>query len=396
MKNLINICAIGVLASSCFGGKFSGNLPSTDGLFSGYTNYVPVVPSRGAGQPLTAHEYSGIRTDAPNNIRFAPVIGSGEQQNRLLRFRFDPARPNMTIAMFSVNPVRFSGEHPRDATLPSFTNQEALIHQRNSIRNYYIALATQEPSAQTIGVLLPSHEEQDGAFAECFEFLNDFYDQLLGNKTNGTTKFTFTNAQRTLRLINGDRSIEHHPISSVEKYSSYSYQDMPTTRQLLVLAWGLCEIDLKDFVKYTIAAQCDTPKKWQEWRKPFLNNKVFHEILFYEDFGQSLNADDQKKSPFIGSIVRFLQDRAELPATGTQKIMKSFYQALTMKKTEQLIPLTEALFMVMRGHNRHLMNQNEANNPACAEGAYLGILKSIAEMTPEGRFSPGIVLDNCG
>ena len=66
-----------------------------------------------------------------------------------------------------------------------------------------------------------------------------------------------------------------------------------------------------------------------------------------------------------------------------------------MNRVERLMPVTEALFMVMRGHNDSLLNSAEPNRPACAEGAYLGILKAISEMTPGTRYFSLITLELC-
>ena len=41
------------------------------------------------------------------------------------------------------------------------------------------------------------------------------------------------------------------------------------------------------------------------------------------------------------------------------------------------MPLIEVLFMIMRGHNNNLESADEPNRPACAEGAYLNILREL-------------------
>ena len=172
---------------------------------------------------------------------------------------------------------------------------------------------------------------------------------------------------------------------------------MPNTRQLLVLAWRLAKVDTKDFVETAIAVHCDTPKKWVEWRKPFMSNSDFQSILSHDDFGLVLGADREKGRPFINSIAQFLEDGETLPAIGRAaiKTLKTLQQGYMMKRAEQLMPVTEALFMVMRGHNNGLLNSAEPNRPACAEGAYLGLLKSISEMTPGNRLFSLISLEAC-
>ena len=55
-------------------------------------------------------------------------------------------------------------------------------------------------------------------------------------------------------------------------------------------------------------------------------------------------------------------------------------KVFTPEILDKLNPLTEALFMIMRGHNKGLENSNEKNKPACAEGAYLNIMKVLGEL----------------
>jgi hypothetical protein len=54
-------------------------------------------------------------------------------------------------------------------------------------------------------------------------------------------------------------------------------------------------------------------------------------------------------------------------------------------------PLIEALFMTIRGHNDHLNDEGEASRPACAEGSYLHMLRSIAEVDLPGSEHFGAV-----
>ncbi len=279
------------------------------------------------------------------------------------------------------------------------TSQEALARQRETVRDSYIRMATEEPSAGPITKLLPAPDVTDTAFNECFADLDGFFDALLDQEISEPIKFRFQNAKRTLNLINGDESIEHHTISSVNQYSTYSYTswDMPNTRQLLVLAWRLATVDTKGFVETAIAVHCDTPEKWKEWRKPFMSNSAFQAILSQDDFGLVLGADHEKGRPFINSIAQFLEDGETLPVKGRAavKTLKLLRQGYIMKRAEEIMPVTEALFMVMRGHNNSLLDSAEQNRPACAEGAYLGMLKAISEMSPGNRLFSLISLEAC-
>ena len=68
-------------------------------------------------------------------------------------------------------------------------------------------------------------------------------------------------------------------------------------------------------------------------------------------------------------------------------------------KREVFNPLVEALFMTMRGHNNGLLNPNEPNEPACAQGAYLQLLQALGEVTRNEHMQhviAGTEIDNCG
>ena len=64
------------------------------------------------------------------------------------------------------------------------------------------------------------------------------------------------------------------------------------------------------------------------------------------------------------------------------------YQAFTDEQAKEdlssFTPLIEALFMVMRGHNINLLDPNEPNKPACAQGLYLGLLSVLGETSDNG------------
>lgn len=193
--------------------------------------------------------------------------------------------------------------------------------------------------------------------------------------------------------MNGDSSIEHHLISQRKEYASYSYPGLPTVRQLVVLVWHLTEIDIREFVVATLAEKCCTPEKWDAWKKEF--GLHFGKILGFKNFGESLAADRERGSPFINAIVKSLATGEKLPAPRTGKFMLRLSREFFKARAEKMMPLTEALFMVMRGHNDVLLDSEEGNEPACAEGAYLGMLKAIAELNPGGALFPGVSLLSC-
>lgn len=279
---------------------------------------------------------------------------------------------------------------------PSAIDQEALTKKREQIRNHYIKMATEGESADTITTLLPAPETIDALFAGCMENLTELFDFWERQKISDSLKFRINNAKRTLQLMSGNEAIEHHPISSVKSYSTFSYLGLPNARQLLILAWRLSKPDAKDFVEAMIAENWNTPAKWREWQQFFYQSR-FANIVAYEDAGQSLRADREKGKPLVCSIAYVLEGGDTLPVTGSQRVISQFMKRFLLKRTEQIVPLVEALSMVMRGHNIELQNDREQNRPACAEGAYLGILKSIGEMVSyAGDSFSHITLEDCG
>ena len=276
---------------------------------------------------------------------------------------------------------------------PEVVGQEALSGQRQRVTDNYTAMATTGPSAEVITRLLPAPENTDVAFNECFADLDRLYDIFLHQKSSDAVRFRLANAKLTLALINGDASIEHHAISRVERYSDFSYPGLPSTRQLMVLAWRLSKVDTREFVISTLAERCCTPAKWQAWKRPFGDH--FREVLGFEDFGQSLSADQDRGNRFINAIVAFFEKGEALPAPGTATLMKGLTMDLLKKRAEKTMPVTEALLMVMRGHNARLLDNAEPNRPACEEGAYLGMLSAISEMAPGEQIFTGVTLMDC-
>lgn len=275
------------------------------------------------------------------------------------------------------------------------TDNEALVNRREKIKENYTNIATNEKTSEIISNFLPNTGETIEAFASCYNDIENIFDSALRHKKL-QNKFKIKNAMRALQLINGDSTIEHHRASCASAYGAYGYDDLPNIQQLCVLVWRLADIDVQNFVRSMIAEQCCTPEKWTQWRKPFIQNPKFAEILSYDEFGLALAADSEADNLFINSLVSTLQGEYELPAIGTQRIISNLQKEYIIRRIETLMPLIEALFMVMRGHNKHLLLECEANNPACPEGAYLNILKAIHEMTTDYEISyPSIQLQAC-
>jgi hypothetical protein len=210
-------------------------------------------------------------------------------------------------------------------------------------------------------------------------------------------RFRFKTAKHALRLLNGDTSIERHPLPSVQQYETYSYPNFPNVRQLFVLACRLGKVDTASFMEAMMGELCHTEEKWRKWAAPFLHTK-FHAIASQESIGQALEVDQYHGRLFVQSFVDVLEGGDSLPIPHSGKIVVPLMRAYIKKRTDQMLSVTEALFMMMRGHNNELLNEEEPNRPACAEGVYLGLLRAITErMTTDEYFLmlDGLNVDRC-
>lgn len=287
------------------------------------------------------------------------------------------SRLNLLLRQF------FLGDYLNPSAQDDATSQEALTRQRENIRTAYI-MATGAGSGGLVAQLLPPPDPDslNEAFEESASQLNDLLDVCLNSsRLSNNTKFRLQNAKRTISLIQGDESTEHHPISSTEQYQTYSYDGLPNIKQLFVLAHRLGKVDGATFVESVMGELLNTPQKWRKWAKPFENTR-FDSIIGHADVGQAIGADRRQGSPLVKSIVAVLEGGDTLPVAGCEKSVIPLCVAYTKAQFEGLTPLIEALFMVMRGHNDELFNP-EPNHPACAEGAFLGLLRAASEKTSD-------------
>ena len=112
--------------------------------------------------------------------------------------------------------------------------------------------------------------------------------------------------------------------------------------------------------------------------------------------GLALGADQSKGSPFIEYLIDSLDGEFTFTNKNAHRTWHHFAKAYFHKRQEQAMSLIDALFMIMRGHNSDLLNEANQNKPACAEGAYLGMLRSVGEMVTGNQFFlAAIAIDRC-
>lgn len=258
-----------------------------------------------------------------------------------------------------------------------------LIDQEELVRDKGIITAAfqtaLESSTPEIRHLLPDPANLELDFAKCFAQLENWYTYVVNSSGSERKKFMARNALQTLALLNGDRTVSRHCVSSVTSYSNFSYSSLPNSKQLFVLTY--------------LAENFAKPSKWQLWKKPF--ERHFPGILSHDELGLALAADEASGSKFVKSIAEFLRFGETLPCpvakSADLRTMNYLLKAYVNNSLERIELITEALFMARRGHNIELFNRYEVNRPACAEGLYLNLVRETAAL-----LSGVFILDGAG
>ena len=273
--------------------------------------------------------------------------------------------------------------------------QEALVQQREIVKKAYKELAANEDTAHLIAANLPNVETIKEKFMNAAEDMKVFLTQALAElKLIDGQNFRFKTAIEGLGLLVADGSVKGHMGSILESYANYEYKGLPNIRQLFVLAYNLLsgpnvEVQQKEFM---IASLMDA-KIWSNAKAIFEINGTLEEEL-------------QKPNNVVNILCSLMKnnyhtfnlnlDKLLLQEKNSSDKRKALFKLVTeisndfaLARLDKLNPLIEALFMIMRGHNSkgkkkrengRLLDPTEPNKPACAEGAYLNIMKVLGEI----------------
>ena len=210
------------------------------------------------------------------------------------------------------------------------------------------------------------------------DYMQTFLEQASTElKLNDGQKFRLETAVRSLKLLQGDSSIEKHRISSLNDYANYVYPGLPNIRQLFVLAYNLLSgPNVWQQQKEFVVAYLANADKWKAVQAIFDINVTLSEEL------QKTNNVVNTYTIFSGKLDELLlqEKNSSNKRKALFKLVTKIKNEFTKAKLDKLNPLIEALFMIMRGHNKGLENNKEQNKPACAEGAYLNIMKVLGEI----------------
>jgi hypothetical protein len=206
----------------------------------------------------------------------------------------------------------------------------------------------------------------------------------LKNETDSQAFDYHTAAFRGLLLIRNendynDEPIEHHLISELKDYQKYEIGVIPNLRNLFNIAAGILVLDVdrrKDFFYKLFAEFFSNPELWSIFRSKFtpssFTEKNLCRVLQQKTIGEALFLDTVLDNPLFTSF-----SKGNL--YGDRRFWVYFINQHKKFIDAQLSPLYETLFMIMRAHNEKITDFTEENQPACAEGAYLQILKMIIE-----------------
>ena len=274
--------------------------------------------------------------------------------------------------------------------------QEAITQNAGAIQRGFEKFSTSSKTQKWMA-LMPSADQVNDRFNQDSEEFLDLLKKAIQTAQPGSTEaFRLEQASISLQLLQGkerddnDKIIPRHQISSIEKYQNYANADMPNSRQLFCLVFGIIKNKLaashaqrpEEFVKTWIAEHFNKGLSSDAFVKAFFDNKM--------DADAGLMLNSAKGPLFVRKLVDFVTNGDGNPFSNKPliKLLAKNYQAFTDEQAKEdlssFTPLIEALFMVMRGHNINLLDPNEPNKPACAQGLYLGLLSVLGETSDNG------------
>lgn len=282
------------------------------------------------------------------------------------------------------------------------TGTEAIVGRGGENKRKIISAYRKIASKPHIRELLPEKDMVDALFLSIAQELKRKFEIIsIMNWPKSKRKSILAAAERGLEVLEGAR--KGHAISSAAAYrgTEFNYDaDIPSIWALFVLAYRLHEPSSSgQFVKAWLA---EDPIRWAVAKRIFADN--FPKVTGHKTLGEALMAD---KTANGGKFIKTLADAVngvESKESSRMNIQQARFakrlaQDYRNKVFEDLMPMIEMLFMVVRGHNVNLEDMTEKDKPACAEGAQLGLLRIIAENPEVGeeasRLLAGVTVESC-
>lgn len=346
-----------------------------------------------------------------------PRYGSDENGNRYIR-GFSNGEP--------INVVRGApivlGAQANGAALPAaridMVSQEAISAQRRAIKETYEALATSAETAPVIHKYLPSDGTENGLVVVQVTKLIHLLEVLLQTeKLSPVEQMKTINALLSMGILTDQPDIEtlsrirslspkvrevlnrltgsdtctfipRHGISNISSYRHYSHPNLPNIRQFFALVFNLLDqqmgasSDQKVFTKNWLGETfANNPKAWDVFKKAFEHD--FPGIKLPGTIGEALEHQPFLETHFASCLEQTLKGEGVSDSVSHKdhhKAIRNLVMSYVGAFKERHTALIEALSMIMRGHNENLDSLEETNRPACAEGAYLGLIKVLQEI----------------
>lgn len=203
--------------------------------------------------------------------------------------------------------------------------------------------------------------------------LNNWIQNRCAQKKNTSQKmFWLTRAEMGLKLLQGDDKMPRHPVA--ESVTEYQYYDgHPEIRDLYRLAFQLSNITPpQDFVKVWIYENPDAVKR-QFRAEDAIDAFTVRNPEVIEQLALLIIGDDQACIP------------RQVYHKYIPKLVNAYYEG------QNLMPLVDVLFMIMRGHNPMLEDEDAPDLPACPEGAWLAIMKVVCDLLEPGSIEAKVL-----
>ncbi|MBS0186110.1 MAG: hypothetical protein JSS34_07215 [Proteobacteria bacterium] len=312
---------------------------------------------------------------------------------------------------------------PQERGNIDITGQEALMSERNAIKEAFQNLLMSDTTREIMAQNLPQAGAENEIFRIHLKEIDPIIILLLKNpKLSPSDRFTLTNAFLSLSLLSdkedsetlqtlrdisshskkmvdkllGEKTTHHiprHGISMPQNYKNYRLETLPNIRQFFCLSYtlltalGPLNLDPHEYAKNWLIEQFyKHSRAWQAFQHSFQHGFYVN----FETIEETLRFDSEKNKLTLYFVSHLKGESDDKYHKSQYAYLKGFIKSYITAYKEQLTPLLEALSMIMRGHNTNLNSLLEKNKPACAEGAYIGLIGILREI----NFSHGIVQRN--
>ena len=274
------------------------------------------------------------------------------------------------------------------------TSQEALGQFDSLFVNQYHAIYHRPELPQDVRGVLSARIVAPQSFEIIFNDLLFVLSKLKrwGARNDARAYFRFQTAELGLYLFGGFDStpdgqrIPTHAIDTVGGYGNFAKDGLPSAKALLAATYMMVRPKrsvVANFVTNWLLEQGANPVVWQRLRAELQQHLGVSAVTGQSSVALAVEADESKSWPLREAVTDFLLGRTNdlpLPVRSCGRLVRAWLQRRLKVYNEAFMPLVEALFMTMRGHNHKLLDPSENHSPACAQGGYLHLLNALGEV----------------